>query len=145
MRQQISISNPSFFSLNEKELEEMSKAFHNHLDHSTVRGGPGKRKLSEEDKLLRILSGLSHQQNMETDPGHNKNGIMEYLIRGRSTSDKTISDLLIRLEKSGIITKRPSKKHERGDFYYYKTDKGNNLLMKIKDKRGLLPPTDDFE
>jgi len=111
----------------------------------TLRGGPGKRKLSEEDKLILILAGLPHEKNMDTEDGFNKNGIMEYLIRGRSLGTRSIGDLLIRLEKSGIIFKRPSKKHERGDYFYYKTDKGNNLLNKIKEKRGLLPPADDFE
>jgi len=109
-----------------------------------LRGGPAKRKLTEEDKIIRILSGLPHQDNMDVDSGYNKNGIMEYVIRERSLHHKAIGDLLTRLEDSGIITKRPSKKHERGDFFYYKTDKGNQLLFKIKETRGLLPPKDDF-
>ena len=109
-----------------------------------MRGGPAKRKLTEEDKIIRILSGLPHQDNMDVDSGFNKNGIMEFVIRERSLHHKAIGDLLSRLEESGIITKRPSKKHERGDFYYYKTDKGNKLLFKIKEKRGILPPKDDF-
>ena len=116
-----------------------------YLQEKALRGGPSKRKLSEEDKIIRILSGLPHQNNMETDPGYNKNGIMEFVIRERSLHHKAIGDLLSRLEESGIISKRPSKKHERGEYYFYKTDKGNNLLYKIKEKRGLLPPIDDFE
>jgi len=121
------------------------KHYISYLQQETLRGGPGKRKLSEEDKLIFILAGLPHEKNMDTEDGFNKNGIMEYLIRGRSLGTRTIGDLLIRLEKSGIIFKRPSKKHERGEYYYYKTDKGNNLLNKIKEKRGILPPADDFK
>lgn len=109
------------------------------------RGGAGKRKLSEDDKLILILAGLPHEKNMEVDSGYNKNGIMEFLIRGRSLGTRSIGDLLIRLEKSGNIRKRESKKHERGDFFYYKTDKGNQLLYKIKERRGLLPPVNDLE
>jgi len=119
-----------------------------HISYSqgkTLRGGPKKRKLTEEDKLIRILSGLPHQDNMEVDSGFNKNGIMEFVIRERSLHHKAIGDLLTRLEVSGIITKRPSKKHERGEYFYYKTDKGNNLLNSIKKTRGILPPKYDFD
>ena len=115
-----------------------------YFQQETLRGGPKKRKLSEEDKLIRILAGLPHQSNMDVDSGFNKNGIMEFVIRERSLHHKAIGDLLTRLEKSGIIIKRPSKKHERGDYFYYKTDKGNNLLNNLKEKRGILPPKDDF-
>ena len=120
-----------------------SKPFSDQLDLLTVRGGPTKRKLTEEDKIIRILSGLPHQNNMETDAGFNKNGIMEFVIRERSLHHRAIGDLLTRLEDSGNITKRPSKKHERGDFFYYKTHKGNELMNKIKEKRGLLLPNVD--
>jgi len=119
------------------------KHYISYLQQETLRGGPKKRKLSEEDKLIRILAGLPHQNNMEVDSGFNKNGIMEYVIRERSLHHRAIGNLLTRLEDSGNITKRPSKKHERGDFFYYKTDKGNELLNKIKEKRGLLLPEED--
>jgi len=52
-----------------------------HISYSqekTLRGGPGKRKLSEEDKLILILVGLPHEKNMDTEDGFNKNGIMEF-------------------------------------------------------------------
>ena len=88
----------------------VSKPFPDHLDLLTVLGGPGKRKLTEEDKIIRILSGLPHKNNMEIDPGFNKNGIMEFVIRERSLHHRAIGNLLTRLEDSGNIMKRPSKK-----------------------------------
>lgn len=144
MSRQISISNPSFFSLDEKELEKMSKPFHDRLDLLTVFGGPGKRKISEEDKIFRILSRLPHESLKEVEPGYNKNGVMEEILQSRSLNDKAITALLKRFEDSGIITKRESRKHERGTFFYYTTDKGIQLLEKMKEIRGILPPVNDL-
>ena len=122
----------------------VSKPFPEHLDLLTVLGGPGKRKLSEENKIFRILSRLPHENLMKTESGYNKGGIMEKVLRGRSLNDKAITTLLKRLEDSGIITKRESEKHERGNFYYYTTDKGIKFLEHSKVSRGLLPPVDDL-
>ena len=123
----------------------VSKPFPDHLDLLTVFGGPGKRKITEEDKIFRILSRLPHESLMVAEPGYNKNGVMEEILHSRSLNDKAITTLLKRFEDSGIITKRESRKHERGTFYYYTTDKGISLLEKMKDIRGILPPVDDFE
>ena len=123
----------------------VSKPFPEHLDLLTVRGGPGQRKISEEDKIFRILARLPHESLMEVRPGYNKNGVMEEILHNRSLNDKAITALLKRLEASGGITKRKSEKRERGTFFYYKTDKGIHTLETMKKLRGLLLPADDFE
>ena len=103
-----------------------------------MRGGPGKPKLSREDKVIRLLIGLPHVQFMANNPGKNKNDINGLI--SETANWRTTIELIADLEASGCITKRAAEKHERGDYYYYVTDKGVTLIEKMKEIRGLRQP-----
>jgi len=99
-----------------------------------MRGGPGKLKLSRDDKVIKILTNLPHVNHMSSNPGMNKNTISD-LLPG-TPNWNTLNQLIDDLDASACIIKRPAEKHERGDYYYYVTDKGKTFIEKYMEARG---------
>ena len=91
------------------------------------RGGRGKAKVSEDEKIMRILTILPHKDiigtGKEIEPC-SMSVIQRRALRDTSTNTGPLSKLLVKLIKTDNAYKRLPAKHERGSGFYYKTDKG---------------------
>jgi len=101
------------------------------------KGGKFKVRQSEETKMLYILTRLPHSQMSDNIlNGRHISQILDF-IPG-SQNQKVIQRIVDKLEQTRNIEKKEASKSDRVKYYYFKTDKGDTLLKKIIEKRGLL-------
>ncbi len=102
------------------------------------RGGKGKLRLNDLQKTILILSKLKDVDLMTSNVNYHPGSYMQEIVNFfHSQNWRDIPNLVKRLEESGNVTKRPGRKGESPDFFYYRTEKGKKTLDDLL-KTGIL-------
>ena len=102
------------------------------------RGGKGKGRLSRYIKVKIILTKLHDEIQMTSDTAYHPGHYMGEIIRFfPSPNWRDMPDLMEELQKSGVIISREGRQDERGEYYYYRTEKARETLEDIEKMKEL--------
>jgi len=102
------------------------------------RGGGGKPRLSRDTKVKTILINLHDEIQMSSNTAYHPGHYMGEIIRFfPSPNWRDIPKLMEELCEAGVLTYREGRKDERGDQYFYRTEKAKSTLEDIEKFREL--------
>ena len=96
------------------------------------KGGRGRSRLTDSAKMRIILSKLESAKYMDYRPGHSSAQILRFIPRSENWTDTKIIEKLVNGEH---IVSREGRADERGEKYFYKTEKGESFRVMLEPTR----------